>query len=158
MKKFLSASAVALVLCASHARAAGFQVDGVRVGPASEEKAIDTGDAPAPKKGEPKAASSTDTNPPAETKNERRAEPSKETATVKSSDRKNDKRAAEKAQTPSSLSNSTASTNTPAVSNKPPATSDAPVKPGADATNSIFGSATSPAALPATPAVELTSI
>ena len=36
MKKFLYAAAVALAFCAAQARAEGFQVDSVRVGPASD--------------------------------------------------------------------------------------------------------------------------
>ena len=128
MKKFLYAAAVALVFCAAEARAEGFQVDSVRVGPASDEKAADASDAPAPKKDDKKAAPSNDT------KGERRADASKESAGTQDGDKKKDSRTAEKAQSPSSLSNSTASTVTTAGSDKPSATSDAPAKPGVDAT------------------------
>ena len=126
MKKFLSAAAVALVFCAAQARAAGFQVDGVRVGPASDEKTVDGREAPAPKKDDRKAA------PSNETKGERRADAAKESAGAQDGDKKKDSHAAEKSQVPSTLSNSTASTVTSSGSDKPSATSDAPTRPGAD--------------------------
>jgi len=68
MKKFLYAAAIALAFCATQARAEGFQVDSVRVGPASDEKTVDAAEAPAPKtekaapgrrKGKAKAARAT---------------------------------------------------------------------------------------------------
>jgi len=182
MKKFFTAVALALVLCAAHARASGFQVDGVRVGPASEEKATDAGDAPSTKTKEAKPA------PTAEPNNARRAEPSKESAS-RNDDRK--KHPDEKSQTPSALPNSTASTAAPPDTNKPPATSDAPAKAGADpavslgtssggnkpnasgagadsspipqpvaATNAVAKSATNPAnpSSSAVPSVELTNV
>src|SRR5256714_7399721 len=139
MKKFLYAAAVALVLCAADARAAGFQVDSVRVGPASDEKAADGTEAPAPKKDDRKAA------PSNETKGERRADAAKESA--QDGDKKKDSHATEKSQSQSPLSNSTASTVTNAGSDKPSATSDAPAKPGADATVPVgtpAGNTTSP--------------
>ncbi|HZT58303.1 MAG TPA: polysaccharide biosynthesis/export family protein [Pyrinomonadaceae bacterium] len=124
MKKFVIAAAFALVLCAAHARAAGFQVDSVRVGPASEEKAADAGDATATKSKETKPT------PSAAANGERRADPPKESSNK--GDDKKDKHSSEKSQNPSALPNSTASTATPSDPNKPPATSDAPAKAGAD--------------------------
>jgi protein involved in polysaccharide export with SLBB domain len=53
MKKYLFAAAFALAICAPCARASGFQSDGVRVGPAEEERvASDSPAAAAPKKDE----------------------------------------------------------------------------------------------------------
>ena len=126
MKKFLYAAAVALVFCAAQARAEGFQVDSVRVGPASDEKAADASETPAPKKDDRKAA------PSNETRGERRADSAKES--TQDGDKKKDSHPAEKAQSPSSLSNSTASTVTAAGSNKPSATSDAPARLRTDTT------------------------
>jgi protein involved in polysaccharide export with SLBB domain len=131
MKKFITAASVALLLCAAHARAAGFQVDGVRVGPASEEKATDAGDATSTKPKESKPA------PTATPDAERRAEPPKESAN-KNDDKK--KHPAEKSQTPSALPNSTASTTAPSDTNKPPATTDAPAKAGAEPAASLGAS------------------
>jgi protein involved in polysaccharide export with SLBB domain len=61
MKKYLFAAAFAVALCAPCARASGYQSDGVRVGPAEEEKV--SGDSPAtaePKKDEKKPSSTRD--------------------------------------------------------------------------------------------------
>jgi len=126
MKKFLYAAAAALIFCAAQARAEGFQVDSVRVGPASDEKAADASETPAPKKDDRKAA------PSNETRGERRADSAKES--TQDGDKKKDSHPAEKAQSPSSLSNSTASTVTAAGSNKPSATSDAPARLRTDTT------------------------
>ncbi len=54
MRKFLPAFVIALAVCAAHASAARAQVNGVRVGPASDEKASDAPAAPAAKKDEKK--------------------------------------------------------------------------------------------------------
>src|SRR5438067_2364312 len=109
MKKFLYAAAIALAFCAAQARAEGFQVDSVRVGPASDEKTVDAAEAPAPKKDDKRGA------PSNETRGERRADASKESAGVQDGDKKKDSHAAdkdaradEKSQVPSTLSNSTA--------------------------------------------------
>ncbi|HST53565.1 MAG TPA: polysaccharide biosynthesis/export family protein [Pyrinomonadaceae bacterium] len=155
MKKFFTAAAVALVLCAAHARASGFQVDGVRVGPSSEEKTTDAGDATPAKTKEARPA------PTAETSGARHADSSKESAS-KNDDKKKDKHASEKSQTPSALPNSTASTAAPSDTNKPPATSDAPARPGVEPaaalTNAGVAANPSNPSPPATPSVELTNV
>src|SRR5205085_4844252 len=141
MKKFLYAAAVALVFCAAQARAAGFQADSVRVGPASDEKAVDGTEAPAPKKDDKKGATSN------ETRGERRADAAKESAGAQDGDKKKESRADEKSQVPSTLSNSTASTVTSSGSDKPSATSDAPARLGTDTTVPVVtpaGNKTSP--------------
>lgn len=128
MKKFFYTAAVVLAFCATDARAAHFQASGVRVGPAAEDAASD---APAaPKKDEKSNA------PAGDAKNARHGEASKRT-TGDHGESGAQNRASEKAQAPktqdtTSLSNSTASTTTPAGTGKPSATSDAPSKPGSE--------------------------
>jgi polysaccharide export outer membrane protein len=135
MKKFFYTAAVALVFCAGEARAAHFQASGVRVGPASEDVVSDAPAAPVPKRDEKRTA------PTGDAKNARHGEASKPTTgdhggvTGERGGEQN--RASEKAQDPkpqdpTSLSNSTASTNAPAITGKPSATSDAPSKPGSE--------------------------
>jgi protein involved in polysaccharide export with SLBB domain len=137
MKKFFTAAAVALAICATGARAAAFQSDGVRVGPVAEDKETYTSDAPAPKKDEKKSA------PTSGDKNNNSTGPSNDSAATRGDDKKKEKRASEKtaSEKPAAektqaapLTNSTASTNAPAAANKPSATSDAPPKSGANAT------------------------
>lgn len=128
MKKFYLGVAFMLVLCAGDARAAGFQVDGVRVGPAAEEKVTDA-DAPAPKKDEKKSA-----RPSEEAKNSRDSERPKESSKSAGGVSKERERPNDKGRNASTLSNSTASASAPSASDNASGTTDAPSKPGAKAT------------------------
>lgn len=154
MKKFFFAAALALAVCVTCARASGFQSDGVRVGPASEEKSAGDANASAPKKGDKEA------RPPADSKSERREDASKKPAERRDADRAEGERVSEKSQNPSTLS--TASATTAGNAAGPSATSDAPPKPSAPAPVPV---STSPGATPAgaspsavTPAEPLTSV
>lgn len=110
MRKFVSAFVIALAVCAAHASAARAQVNGVRVGPASDEKPSDPTPAPAAKKDEKKPS-----RPAQERKNNQqdeqgaRAEEKKDAGT----------------QTPSNIS-SNGSNVPPAGTAAPNTTSDAP--------------------------------
>ncbi|HEV7891738.1 MAG TPA: polysaccharide biosynthesis/export family protein [Pyrinomonadaceae bacterium] len=105
MKKYLFAAAFAAALCAPCARASGSQSNGVRVGPAAEEKA--EGDSAST--AEPK-------------KDEKKPSPARESST----------RDAKSAQ-PNSRTGEAASAVTPTPTAAAPSTSDAPAKPGANA-------------------------
>jgi protein involved in polysaccharide export with SLBB domain len=180
MKKFFYSAVVALAFCAVDARAARLQVgSSVRVGPASEEMAADASAAPAPKKDEKKV------KPDSAAKEERRGDAAKEIQGGRGGESNDQTRASDKTQEPASLSNTTASTVTPLVTNKTSATSDAPSKPGADtnvpvgapvksavgaegasdsnktqphATSSPTANSPNPSAAPATAAVSLASV
>jgi protein involved in polysaccharide export with SLBB domain len=125
MKKFFFAAALALAVCATCARASGFQSDGVRVGPAAEEKAAGDAAAPAPKKGAKEA------RPSGDSKDERKEEASKKPAERRDGDRAKGERVSEKSQNPAALS--TASATTAGTTGDSPAASDAPPKPSAPA-------------------------
>ena len=154
MKKFFFAAALALAVCVTCARASGFQSDGVRVGPAAEEKSAGDASAPAPKKGDKEA------RPPADSKGERREDASKKAAERRDADRAEGERVSEKSQNPSTLS--TASATTAGNAAGPSTTSDAPPKPSAPAPVPVNTSAgatpagVSPSAV--TPAEPLTSV
>ena len=110
MKKFFYSLAVLLALCAADARAAHPQANSVRVGPAAEETAPDATHAAPPKKDDKKAANDA-----------KRPEPSsKPQETPKRTE-------------PRPLSDTTASAATPPASGDSKTTSDAPSKPGPDA-------------------------
>lgn len=123
MKKFFFAAAVALAFCCPGARAGVFQSDGVRVGPAADEKAAGT-DAPAPKKDDKARAGG-------DAKGERKEDASKKPAERRDGDRAEGERVSEKSQNPTALS--TASAATAAATGAPSSTSDAPPKPAAPA-------------------------
>ena len=125
MKKFFFAAAFALAFCVTGARAACFQSDGVRVGPAAEEKAADAAAAPAPKKGDKNG------RPADDPKGERKEGAAKKTSERRDGERAEGERVSEKSQTPSTVSTAAAPT-TGAVGTSP-ATSDAPPKPAAPA-------------------------
>ena len=126
MKKFFFAAAVVLAFCGAGARAAGFQAEGVRVGPLAEEKAAEGDTTSAPKKDDKSA------RPSGDAKAERKGD-----AASKTADRRDDKpkgeRVSEKSQTPSTLSTAAASTAGTVGGGTPSTTSDAPSKPGANA-------------------------
>lgn len=124
MKKFFFAAAVALAFFCPGARAVAFQSDGVRVGPAAEEKAAAGTDAPAPKKDDKARASG-------DKRGERKEEASKKPAERRDGDRAEGERVSEKSQNPPALS--TASAATAAATGAPSSTSDAPPKPSAPA-------------------------
>ena len=154
MKKFFFAAAFALAVCVTCVRASGFQSDGVRVGPAAEEKSAGDANAPAPKKGDKQA------RPPADAKSERREDASKKPAERRDADRAEGERVSEKSQNPSTLS--TASATTAGNAAGPSTTSDAPPKPSAPAPVPVntSASATPASASPSavTPAEPLTSV
>jgi polysaccharide export outer membrane protein len=125
MKKFFLAAAVALAFCCSGARAGVFQSEGVRVGPAAEERAAGGTDAPAPKKGDKDARAAGDS------KGERKEDAAKKRADRRGGDGAEGERVSEKPQTPATLS--TASVATAGTTAGPSATSDAPPKPAAPA-------------------------
>jgi protein involved in polysaccharide export with SLBB domain len=103
MKKYLFAAAFALALCAPCARASGSQSEGVRVGPAAEEKGSGGPASDAPKKDDKKPSSTRDAS-------------TRET----------------KGTQPGSRSGEAASAVTPTPTTAAaPSTSDAPSKPGA---------------------------
>jgi protein involved in polysaccharide export with SLBB domain len=102
MKKYLFAIAFALALCVPCARASGFQSEGVRVGPAAEEKGSGGPAADASKKDDKKPSSTRDAS-------------TRET----------------KGAQPGSRSGEAASAVTPTPTAAAPSTSDAPSKPGA---------------------------
>jgi polysaccharide export outer membrane protein len=154
MKKFFFAAALALAVCVTGARASAFQADGVRVGPAAEEKSAGDASAHAPKKGDKEART------PADSKGERREDASKKPAERRDADRAEGERVSEKPQNPSTLS--TASATTAGNAAGPSATSDAPPKPSAPAPVPVntSASATTAGASPSavTPAEPLTSV
>ena len=125
MKKFFFAAAFALAFCVTGARAACFQSDGVRVGPAAEEKAADAAAAPAPKKGDKNG------RPADDPKGERKEGAAKKSSERRDGERAEGERVSEKSQTPSTVSTA-AAPPTGAVGTSP-ATSDAPPKPAAPA-------------------------
>ncbi|MDQ3917577.1 MAG: polysaccharide biosynthesis/export family protein [Acidobacteriota bacterium] len=154
MKKFFFAAALALAVCVTCARASGFQSDGVRVGPAAEEKSAGDASAPARKKGDKQA------RPSGDSKDERKEEASKKPAERRDADRAEGERVSEKAPNPSTLSTASAATAGNAAG--PSATSDAPPKTSAPApvpVNAPAG-ATPAGATPSavTPAEPLTSV
>lgn len=105
MKKYLFAAAFAAALCAPCARASGSQSNGVRVGPAAEEKvASDSAATAEPKKDEKKPSAA----PNSSTRDTKPAQPNSRTGEA-------------------------ASAVTPAPTSTAPSTSDAPAKPGANA-------------------------
>jgi protein involved in polysaccharide export with SLBB domain len=124
MKKFFTAVALALAFCATDARAAHFQVENPRVGPAAEEKGVDSAEASAPKKGEKKKPASSD-----ESNKARLIDGKKETASRPEGEKTSAGRAAEKAQNPASISTA-AATITPTENGNGSSASDAPAKPG----------------------------
>jgi protein involved in polysaccharide export with SLBB domain len=123
MKKFFFAAAVALAFCCPCARAGVFQSDGVRVGPAAEEKAAAAADAPAPKKDDKARAGG-------DAKGERKEDASKKPAERREGDRAEGERVSEQPQNPAALSTASATT---AATGAPSSTSDAPPKPAAPA-------------------------
>jgi protein involved in polysaccharide export with SLBB domain len=123
MKKFFFAVAVALAFCCPCARAGVFQSDGVRVGPAAEEKAAAAADAPAPKKDDKARAKG-------DAKGERKEDASKKPAERRDADRAEGERVSEQSQNPPALSTASATT---AATGAPSSTSDAPPKPAAPA-------------------------
>ncbi|MBC7930650.1 MAG: polysaccharide biosynthesis/export family protein [Rubrivivax sp.] len=157
MKKFLTAALVALVLCATDARATNYQTGSPRVGPLAEEKAGGDAGASAPKKDEKKPA------PSGESNKARLIDGKNETADRPNGEKTAAGRAAEKAQDPAAIS--TASV-TPSETGNASATSDAPSRPGSPApvpagtsakpasgeTKPVdAGKTTSPAATPSSP-------
>ena len=105
MKKYLFAAAFAAALCAPCARASGSQSNGVRVGPAAEEKvASDSAATAEPKKDEKKPSSARDSS----TRDAKSAQPNSRTGEA-------------------------ASAVTPTPTSTAPSTSDAPAKPGKSA-------------------------
>jgi protein involved in polysaccharide export with SLBB domain len=127
MKKFFFAAAVALAFCVTGARAAGFQAEGVRVGPVAEEKAADGDAAPAPKRDDKTA------RPSGDAKAERKGDAAKKTAERHDGDKAKGERVSEKTQARSTLSTAAASTAGAVGGSTPSATSDAPPKPAAPA-------------------------
>lgn len=125
MKKFITAVAVALVFCATDARATNYQVESPRVGPLAEERVGDSVGAGASKKDEKTSA------PSGETKKARLIDSKTETAERPAGEKTAAGRAAEKDQNPTVIS--TAATVTPAEAGNPSAASDAPAKPGTPA-------------------------
>jgi polysaccharide export outer membrane protein len=123
MKKFFFAAVVALAFCCPGARAGVFQSDGVRVGPAADDKAAAGTDAPAPKKDDKARAGG-------DAKGERKEEASKKPAERRDGDRAEGERVSEKSQNPPALSTASATT---AATGAPSSTSDAPPKPAAPA-------------------------
>lgn len=121
MRKFLSAFVIALAVCAVDASAARAQVSGVRVGPASDEKASDAGSAPTPKKDEKKP-----NRPEGQTK----ANPKSEARPRAGGEEKKDGGAG--TQTSSNIS-SNGTAIPPVGAAAPNTTSDAPPKSGAGA-------------------------
>jgi protein involved in polysaccharide export with SLBB domain len=114
MKKFLYAAAAALALCGMAGPDARAQA-GVRVGPAADDVAAEAPPQPRPKKDE-KAPASNSNDAKKDSKShssEKPREAAKEQV---------------KGQEPAPLSNTTASTVAPALTNKPSSTSDAPPK------------------------------
>ncbi|HEU4595254.1 MAG TPA: polysaccharide biosynthesis/export family protein [Pyrinomonadaceae bacterium] len=113
MRKFLSAFVIASALCAAHAQAARAQINGVRVGPASDERVPD---APAAKKDEKKTP-----RPASERKGDRKDE---------SASRKETKEGKQDtgAQTPSNISSNAAGVPPGTGDATPNTTSDAPSK------------------------------
>ncbi|HVF55194.1 MAG TPA: polysaccharide biosynthesis/export family protein [Pyrinomonadaceae bacterium] len=117
MKKVLSATAIALAVCAFEIAAAGTQAGNARVGPFAEEKSTPGGSAsPAVKKEEKKSA------PAAEDKN-RKNDPK----TGRQEDKKSE---TDSAKTPAAVSSTAANAIPPVDTGLPSATSDAPSKSG----------------------------
>jgi protein involved in polysaccharide export with SLBB domain len=106
MKKFLYAAAAALALCGADAHAAHVQTGGVRVGPAADDVAAEAPAQPKPKK-------------------EAKASDAKKDAKSHSSEKP---REPAKGQEPAPLSNTTAASAAPPLTNNPSSTSDAPSK------------------------------
>jgi protein involved in polysaccharide export with SLBB domain len=98
MKKFFYAAVAAVALCGADTRAAHVQAGGVRVGPAADDVAAEAPARPKPKKDEKASGAKKDAQSPS---SEKPREP---------------------------LSNTTAATNAPALTNRPTSTSDAPSK------------------------------
>jgi protein involved in polysaccharide export with SLBB domain len=125
MKKFFFAAAFALAFCVTGARAACFQSEAVRVGPAAEEKAAEAAATPAPKKSDKGA------RPADDPKAGRKEDASKKTAAGRDGDRAEGERVSEKSQTPSTVS--TAAAPAAGAGGSASATSDAPPNPAAPA-------------------------
>jgi protein involved in polysaccharide export with SLBB domain len=118
MKKFFYSAVVALALCASGARAAGFQTGAVRVGPAADEAV-----APPASSDEKKAADADKSTPASDAHAEEVGGKSRADSKPKKSS---------KSGKSSQLPNSTATALAPSVKSDPSATSDAPPKTGSD--------------------------
>jgi protein involved in polysaccharide export with SLBB domain len=124
MKKFFPTLALALVFCATDARATNFQVESPRVGPAAEERGSDGASSSAPKKDEKKKPAPSD-----ETNKARLVDSKKETSTRPDGEKAAAGRAAEKAQNPATISTASASVTSSEKGNGS-AASDAPTKSG----------------------------
>jgi protein involved in polysaccharide export with SLBB domain len=133
MRKFLSAFVIALAVCAAHASAAHAQINGVRVGPVSDEKASDAPAAPAAKKDEKKPS-----RPANDRKSEQKDEPGPRKATGEG------KRDAG-AQTPSNISSNSAGLPPGSSDATPNTTSDAPSRTGPAPVVPVSTSAKAPA-------------
>lgn len=134
MKKFLTAALVALVLCATDARATNYQAESPRVGPLAEEKVGGDAGASAPKKDEKKPAKKDEKKsaPSDETNKARLIDGKKEIAERPDGEKTAAGRAAEKAQNPAVISTASA-TVTPSETGNASAASDAPSRPGSPA-------------------------